>query len=89
MDVFNPSPTGNAVYNMAPDAIERIRSANTGIYVQDQIDIGNLSVMVGLRHDKLKETYREDVLAFTSHHNGTQVRQYSKRGRCRSRTRQV
>lgn len=73
VDLFNPVPTGNAIYSLVPQSTEKARSTDTGLYVQDQITFGPWSVMLGVRHDRLKENYHEAVFDFRDQHDATQT----------------
>ncbi|HYD81469.1 MAG TPA: TonB-dependent siderophore receptor [Paucimonas sp.] len=73
VDLFNPAPTGNATYSSVPLFDDRSRGTDTGIYVQDQMTFGPWSVMMGLRHDSLKENSHEAVLDFRNKHDAAQT----------------
>lgn len=72
VDLFNPVPSGNATYSATPLFDDRSRAAGNGIYLQDQMDIGAWSVMLGLRHDSLKESYHDLQLDFRNKVDATQ-----------------
>ncbi len=73
VDLFNPVPTGNATYSLVPESNAKTRSTDTGIYVQDQMAFGPWSVMLGLRHDRLKENNHEEILDLRNKHEATQT----------------
>lgn len=60
----NPDPTGNAVYDTTPSEITRSESDNHGVYLQDQMDLGPVSLMLGVRRDWLDEEVELDDIAF-------------------------
>lgn len=57
-DIFNPVPRGSDDYleNMAPQVYGSATSEQTGIYLQDQIAIGNLRVSIGGRYDWARDS---------------------------------
>jgi len=57
----NPSPTGNAVYDSTLTEVDRGDIDNRGLYLQDQMDWGALSLMLGLRRDWLEEDLGVDA----------------------------
>ncbi|WP_193615763.1 TonB-dependent siderophore receptor [Massilia sp. YMA4] len=69
VDLFHPRPTGNASYSSEPLFDERVRASDTGIYLQDQISMGAWNVMMGVRHDRLRENYHERMLDLRSRHD--------------------
>ncbi|HEY1148313.1 MAG TPA: TonB-dependent siderophore receptor, partial [Pseudoduganella sp.] len=73
VDLFNPVPSGNATYSKTPLFDDHTRATDTGIYLQDQMSIGAWDVMVGLRRDKLKESYHESLLDFRGQHDAGQT----------------
>lgn len=73
VDLFHPVPSGTATYSTTPLFNDRSNSADNGIYVQDQMDIGRWSVMVGLRRDSLKEDYHDLQLDFRDTHDAAQT----------------
>ncbi|NHZ80286.1 TonB-dependent siderophore receptor [Massilia sp. CCM 8695] len=73
VDLFQPVPSGNATYSATPLFSDQLRGADTGFYLQDQMSAGAWSVMLGLRHDRLKETHHDRMLDFRNQHNATQT----------------
>jgi iron complex outermembrane recepter protein len=73
VDLYQPVPTGNASYSSTPLFDETMRATDTGLYVQDQVSAGPWQLMLGLRRDSLKETYREAGLDFRNQHDATQT----------------
>lgn len=53
LDIFNPVPRGAANYatSLSPQIYTETVSDQTGLYLQDQIEIGNLRVTIGGRQD--------------------------------------
>lgn len=53
IDMYNPVPRGSADYaaNLTPQIYTEVKSDQTGIYLQDQIKIGDLRVTIGGRQD--------------------------------------
>ncbi|HTU13437.1 MAG TPA: TonB-dependent siderophore receptor, partial [Allosphingosinicella sp.] len=53
LDIFNPTPRGVNGYatGLTPQIYSEVVSEQTGIYLQDQISIGNLRVAIGGRQD--------------------------------------
>lgn len=66
-------PSGNATYSATPLFNDQSNAADTGIYLQDQMDVGVWSVMLGLRHDSLTENYHDLQLDFRNKHDATQT----------------
>lgn len=56
-NIFDPAPRGSANYasGLAPQIYTETVSDQTGIYVQDQIEVGDLRVTVGGRQDWAKD----------------------------------
>ncbi len=73
VDLFHPVPSGKATYSATPLFNDKSNAADNGIYLQDQMDIGAWSVMMGLRHDSLKENYHDLQLDFRNKHDATQT----------------
>ncbi|GIK48263.1 MAG: TonB-dependent siderophore receptor [Hyphomonadaceae bacterium] len=56
LDIFNPAPRGSSSYaaNLNPQAANLYidtESSQTGVYIQDQLAIGNWRIAIGARHD--------------------------------------
>jgi iron complex outermembrane receptor protein len=62
VDLFDPQPAGNVVYDRTLTETDRVRAHDGGIYVQDQMQLGKLDLMLGLRHDWLDERLSVDDL---------------------------
>lgn len=73
VDLFHPVPSGTATYSTTPLFDDRTKAADTGIYLQDQMDIGAWRVMLGLRRDSLNEEYHDLQLDFRNRHAATQA----------------
>ena len=76
VDLFDPQPAGNVVYDRTLTETDRIRAHDGGIYLQDQMQLGKFDLMLGLRHDWLDERLSVDDLTvpvnFTSRINAKQ-----------------
>lgn len=57
LDIFNPVPRGSSTYasNLRPQIYTETVSEQTGLYLQDQIAVGNLRLTVGGRQDWSKD----------------------------------
>lgn len=55
VDLFNPSPRGNTFFDPARENVDG-ENRGTGIYLQDQAEIGRWTLMAGIRHDRLKDS---------------------------------
>lgn len=57
LDIYNPVPRGSSTYaaNMAPQIYSATVSNQSGLYLQDQIELGRLRVTVGGRQDWAKD----------------------------------
>jgi len=57
LDFFNPVPRGSATYkdNLSPQIYTETVSRQSGVYVQDQIEVGNLRMTIGGRQDWAKD----------------------------------
>lgn len=57
LDIFNPVSRGSATYaaNLSPQVYTETVSKQSGLYLQDQIAIGNLRVTIGGRQDWSKD----------------------------------
>ncbi|MCB2060035.1 MAG: TonB-dependent siderophore receptor [Novosphingobium sp.] len=66
-NIFDPVPRGSSDYldNIAPQIYGSSVSKQTGLYLQDQIEIGRLRVTVGGRYDWAKDT-SENILTSTT-----------------------
>ncbi len=62
VDLFNPQPARNVVFDQTMAAVNKTKVRNTGVYLQDQMDLGKFSLMLGLRRDQLIEDLHFDVL---------------------------
>jgi len=51
IDIFDPAYRGTANYTFAPQVYEATKSQQVGIYVQDQIELGNLRLSLAGRQD--------------------------------------
>ena len=65
-DIFNPEPRGSSDYaeNLQPQIYGASDSEQTGLYLQDQLSIGNLRLSVGGRYDWTDDT-TENLIAGT------------------------
>lgn len=61
VDLFNPRPVGNVVFGKTVAAVNEINVDNTGVYLQDQMEVDKFNFMLGLRRDQLKEDLHFDV----------------------------
>lgn len=63
VSLFSPSPAGNVLYNQTLSEIATVDVRNSGFYLQDQVEFGRWSVMLGARRDWLKENMRANVIS--------------------------
>lgn len=58
LDIFNPVPRGSSGYAAAlsPQVYGGAVSKQTGVYLQDQLSVGNLRVAIGARNDWATDT---------------------------------
>lgn len=58
LDIFNPVPRGSSGYAgaLAPQIYGGAVSKQTGVYLQDQLSVGNLRLAVGARNDWATDT---------------------------------
>lgn len=58
LDIFNPVPRGSSGYaaSLTPQVYGGTVSKQTGLYLQDQLSLGNLRVAAGIRHDWATDT---------------------------------
>ncbi|MEW5688385.1 MAG: TonB-dependent siderophore receptor [Pseudomonadota bacterium] len=68
LDFYNPAPRGSAAYaaNMSPQVYTETVSKQTGLYAQDQIEVGNLRIAVGGRQDWAKDDAYNPVTRATT-----------------------
>lgn len=57
LDFYNPVPRGSSTYpaNLSPQIYTETVSEQTGVYLQDQIAVGNLRIALGGRQDWAKD----------------------------------
>jgi iron complex outermembrane receptor protein len=65
LDIFNPAPRGAVGYasSLAPQIYTETVSEQSGLYVQDQVEIGDLRVTIGGRKDWAKDNTYNPVNA--------------------------
>lgn len=68
LDFYNPVPRGSANFaaNMSPQSYQETESRQTGIYAQDQMEIGNLRLTLGGRYDWAKDRTYNPVARTTT-----------------------
>lgn len=61
LDLFAPIYNQKFPTPTIPAGLDKMRLRQTGVYIQDQIKIGNLSLLIGSRYDKAQSSERDKL----------------------------
>ncbi len=75
VDVFSPTPDNfDAVYG-APSSLDQVKGRETGVYLQDMMTFGDFNLLLGLRHNRYKQTAKGSVVGFPDFDSTVELKQ--------------